>query len=126
MNGAPTIIMFDFQKLEVYKKAQLFYAECKGISKNKLIERYVRDQLSRASYSIVLNIAEGSGRKSPADRKNFFTISRASVFECVAILDMLNLENIVNTESYRNQLEKASEISKMLYAMIRNLSNWIG
>ena len=123
MNVGTPIIMFDFQKLEVYKKAQLFYAECKSISKNRLIEKYVRDQLSRASYSIVLNIAEGSGRKSPADHRNFFTISRASVFECVAILDILNLENIVDTQSHQNQLEKASELSKMLYAMIRNLSN---
>ena len=123
MSDETSYMLFDFQKLEVYRKAQHFYVECKCITRNKTIERHVKDQLSRASYSIVLNIAEGSGRKSPADRRNFFTISRASIFECVAIIDMLNLENNLDKQSYRNQLEQASELSKMLYTMIRNLSN---
>ena len=123
MRDETSYMLFDFQKLEVYKKAQHFYVESKSITRNKTIERHVTDQLSRASYSIVLNIAEGSGRKSPADRRNFFIISRASIFEYVAIIDMLNLENILDKQSYRNQLEQASEISKMLYTMIRNLSN---
>ena len=122
-HGTPTTFAFDFQKLEVYKKAQLFYIECKNIAKDKLIEKYIRDQLSRASYSIVLNIAEGSGRRSAADRKNFFIISRASVFECVAIIDMLKIENMIDSQTHANQLEQASEISKMLFMMIRNLSN---
>ncbi len=123
MSDETSYMLFDFQKLDVYRKAQRFYVECKCITRNKTIERHVKDQLSRASYSIVLNIAEGSGRKSPADRRNFFTISRASIFECVAIIDMLNLENILDKQSYRNQLVQASELSKMLYTMIRNLSN---
>ena len=37
--------------------------------------------------SIALNIAEGSGRFSKPDRRNFFIISRGSVFECVAIFN---------------------------------------
>ena len=123
MAAETTTILFDFQKLEVYKKAQFFYVACRGITKDKSLERHVRDQLSRASYSIVLNIAEGSGRKSPADRMNFFTISRASVFECVAILDLLRHENSIQIQTHNSQLSLASEISKMLYAMIRNLSN---
>jgi len=118
-----TPILFDFQKLEVYKKAQVFYVGCRAVTKDKAHERHLRDQLSQASYSIVLNIAEGSGRKSPADRKNFFTIARASVFECVAILDLLRHENGIDIQTHNAQLSLASEISKMLCAMIRNLSN---
>jgi hypothetical protein len=59
-----TTLLFDFQKLEVYKKAQKFHLECKALLKNAQLERYVIDQLGRASYSVVLNIAEGSGRNS--------------------------------------------------------------
>lgn len=116
-----TTLLFDFQKLEVYKKAQKFHLECKALLKNAQLERYVIDQLGRASYSVVLNIAEGSGRSSTNDRRNFFTISRASIFECVAILDMMKLENRIDEVKYVRNLTTSAELSKMLYVMIRNL-----
>jgi four helix bundle protein len=48
----------------------------------------LRDQLDRASVSIVLNIAEGAGRQGSADRARFFAIARGSAMECAAILDI--------------------------------------
>ena len=114
---------FDFQKLEVYKKAKEFHSGCKAILSSAPLERYAKDQLARASHSIVLNIAEGSGRITPADRRNFFATSRASVFECVAILDLLLDEKHIGAELYQLQLQRAGEISKMLFVMIRNLSD---
>ena len=38
----------------------------------------LRDQLDRASVSIVLNVAEGSGRFAPADKAHFYLIARGS------------------------------------------------
>ncbi len=114
--------MFEFQNLEVYKKAKAFHLECKSlILKNKL-DNYVRDQLGRASFSIVLNIAEGSGKFSKPDRKNYFTTARASVFECVAILDMLHDSSEIKTEDFERHLKGADELSRILYTMIKNLS----
>jgi hypothetical protein len=37
--------MFDFQKLEVYKKSKIFYTDCKLVLSGKKVERYVVDQL---------------------------------------------------------------------------------
>ena len=114
--------MFPYQKLEVYKKAfqlnQSVYAFLKG---NKTIPTYAKSQLGRASLSIVLNIAEGSAKFSQKDRKNFFVIARGSTFESAAIIDILYAEHEVSIE-LKTQLELGfEEISKMLYAMIRNL-----
>ena len=114
---------FDFQKLEVYKKAQLFHIACNTIARSCKNERHVKDQLTRASYSIVLNIAEGSGRLSPNDRRHFFTMARASIFECVAIFDMMLLENQINVEQHTQQIQISTELSKMLFTMIKNLSD---
>ena len=54
---------FSYENLEVYKKAyqtnQNIYRFLKG---NKNLPAYVRDQLGRASLSIMLNIAEGSAK----------------------------------------------------------------
>ncbi|MBK8954996.1 MAG: four helix bundle protein [Saprospiraceae bacterium] len=91
------------------------------ICKSPGIHKNIADQLFRASLSIPLNIAEGSGRITSKDRRNFFIISRASVFECVAILDSLQCENHFTDEQYQELNQEAEEISKILYTMIKNL-----
>lgn len=87
--------MFDFQKLEVYKKAKVFHSD-KGMIESASLSYTEKDQLYCASFSIALNIAEGSGRFSERDRKNFFVLARSSVFECVAILDILKDGSTIN------------------------------
>ena len=114
--------MFDFQKLEVYKKAKDFHIACKNIILEKKLDKYVVDQLGRASFSVPLNIAEGSGKFSKAHRKNYFTIARASIFECIAILDILSDQEIVNEIELKEMMDKADEVSRILFAMIKNLN----
>jgi four helix bundle protein len=50
------------------------------------------DQLDRASISIALNIAEGAGRTSPRERVRHYTIARGSAVECLACLDLIEIE----------------------------------
>ena len=114
--------MFDFQKLEVYKKSKIFHVACKRIIIENRLDRYVNDQLGRASFSVPLNIAEGSGKFSKADRKNYFTTARASVFECVAVFDILSDDNIISDQKLEELMKNADELSKILFAMIKNLS----
>ena len=49
------------------------------------------DQLDRASISCCLNVAEGAGR-SGRDQARHYAIARGSSFECLAVLDLLDLE----------------------------------
>ncbi len=113
--------MFDFQKFEVYKKAKTFHKECKDLILKSKFDKYVIDQLGRASFSVPLNIAEGSGKFSKADRKNYFTTARASGFECVAVMDFLTGEGEMNTEKYTGFYQRYEELSKILFRMIQNL-----
>jgi four helix bundle protein len=55
------------------------------------------DQLDRASISICLNIAEGAGRTSPRERARHYTIARGSAVECLACLDLVELEMTVTS-----------------------------
>ena len=50
--------MFDFEKFNVYQKAELFYIEVLKILKSKEIDKNLKDQLKRASMRIIHNIAE--------------------------------------------------------------------
>jgi len=115
--------MFDFQKLDVYKKSKAFHLECKNIILNNNLDRYVKDQFGRASFSIILNVAEGSGKFSKPDRRNYFVTSRGSVFECVAILDILSEQGIIDEGELKKLMLKADELSRILFAMIKNLSS---
>ena len=115
--------MFPFQQLEVYKKAKTFHQNaCLLIDKRKL-NRTVADQLRRASFSFVLNIAEGSSRFTNSDRRNFFVISRGSVFECVAILDILHDRKEISEKQFLSLLQFSDELSRMLFVMIKNLTS---
>lgn len=114
--------MFDFEKLEVYQKAKQFNKETYAFLKHsKTIDTTSKNQLRRASLSIMLNIAEGSSRFSKADRRNFFIISRGSIFECVAIFDFLKDEVILAEETHIHFYRQADELSRILFKMIRNL-----
>ena len=57
------------------------------------VKRHLKDQLNRASSSIVLNLAEGAGRYGRRDQKKFFNIAFASLRECQAILDLEQIGN---------------------------------
>jgi four helix bundle protein len=112
---------FDFRNLEVYKKAKGFHLKCLLLLDAIKPTNYVKDQLGRASMSIVLNIAEGSGKFSKPDRRSFFVIARASIFECVAIVDLLYDQNKVKENDFEEFIQSADELSRMLFAMIKNL-----
>jgi four helix bundle protein len=110
---------FDHEKLDVYQVAVEFVGRA-----NDIIERlprgrgYLGDQLQRAASSIVLNIAEGTGRFAPADKAAFYTRARASATECAAVLDLcrkLNLVTDINT--LKAMLER---ISQMLTKLIKS------
>ncbi|MCA9380687.1 four helix bundle protein [Candidatus Dojkabacteria bacterium] len=61
--------MFDFEKLTVYQKSKSVNKSLNELIKDKLLDYAFQDQLKRASLSIVLNIAEGSGKNTPKDKR---------------------------------------------------------
>ncbi len=115
--------MFPFEKLDVYNKS--FSAHQKAhnyLNLNKNLPSYLRNQYGRASLSIMLNIAEGSGRSTEKDRRGFLINARGSVFECVAIIDLLLAQKEVSEEFQTELKSSYEEISRMLFTMIKNLS----
>ena len=122
-NYKPYTIMFDFERLDVYQKAKQFNKDVYSFLRtSKTIDTVSKNQLRRASLSIVLNIAEGSSRFSKPDRRNFLVISRGSAFECVAVLDVLKEETVLSPEEFKAFYGKADELSRMLFRMIGNLT----
>jgi len=112
---------FLFENLDIYKKSSNLCGKiielCSGFPNGNY---FLADQLKRASLSIVANIAEGSGRQYPKDKKIFYYISRGSLFECVAILDVCRKNRLFNIELYDQLKQELTEISKMLTRLIQS------
>src|SRR5690242_1433254 len=74
---------------------------------------FLKDQFTRASSSIVLNLAEGSGKTSPRDRARFFEYAYASTKECQAILCLL-----IGAPLEASDL--ANQLGGMTYRLVQN------
>lgn len=82
-------IHFDHEKLRVYQDALGFVAFADSVLAELPAKLSARDQLDRATTSVVLNIAEGNGKRSRIDRCRYLDIARGSALECAACLDVL-------------------------------------
>src|ERR1035441_560215 len=71
----------------VYQLAVRFY----HVSEELKCPRHFREQLSRASSFIAMNLSEGNGRPTLRDRRRFFYIAMSSLRECQTILELLKL-----------------------------------
>ena len=81
--------------------------------------------MNRASLSISLNIAEGTGRFSKAEKRNFYLIARGSTYECVAIMQVLLRQKTLAIEEYDLLYRKYESISKMLSGLIKGIEGKI-
>ena len=113
---------FAFEKLQVYQKAVLFAdAVCtltKGFPRGYF---FLADQLNRAALSIAANIAEGNGRFTKPDRKNFFGIARGSVQECVPLLELGSRQRLLEPADHQQLKANLEEIARMLAGLINGL-----
>ena len=81
----------------------------KSCSKLKL--NYVmKDQLNRASLSVVLNLAEGSGKPTAADKRRFYAMAFGSLREVQAILDLAEEETLI---------KQADQVAASTYRLLR-------
>lgn len=108
---------FDHEKLRAYQEALRFVAWAGPIIENLPAKLAARDQLDRASTSIVLNIAEGNGKRSRVDRCRFLDIARGSGLECAAGLDVL----VAREKLALNEIEIGKEMLVGVVSMIAGL-----
>jgi four helix bundle protein len=106
-------VQLDAVKLHVYQVALELHSLCATLVAS-FASRTVRDQLERASLSIVLNIAEGGGRRSRRDKARFYTIARGSAMEVAALMDVLERRHLAPTALIRSWRRLSVRIVQML------------
>src|SRR5216117_1855275 len=81
------------------------------------------DQWKRASYSVVLNIAEGASRRGTKEFRKFLDIARASLHEIEAILDLTLALDYFRPEELAKLEATREECAKTVYGLLRKLSD---
>jgi len=113
---------FDHEKLDVYKVSIDFV-----VMMDQIIEQfprgraYLADQLQRAATSIPLNIAEGAGEYSGAEKNRFYRIAKRSATECAGILDICVRLRLINEEQYIKGRGLLTRLISMLTKLAQNL-----
>ena len=78
---------------------------------------YLQDQLKRAMSSVLLNTAEGNGRRTMKERRRFFDIARGSASEVSAIMDVAHalkwIDQKLQNEFQDKLLQNAKILSKL-------------
>ena len=113
---------FYFEDLKVYQKALDYVDFVYDIIKNfPRVEAFsLIDQMKRASISICLNIAEGSGG-SKIEFRRFLKIARGSIRECVAITEISFRQGFISREVKGQSRGFCSELSRMVNGLMKSL-----
>ncbi len=113
---------FMFENLEVYQKSVDLAEKIINLTEEFPKGYYfLTDQLNRASLSIATNIAEGNGRFTKRDRRNFFIIARSSAQECIPILEIAKRKQLISDVNLSDLLNELETISKMISGLINGL-----
>ncbi len=114
-----------FEDLEVWKSAReivdkIYYITNEGKFK---MDFGLRDQIRRASVSIMSNIAEGFGRFSNKEFIQFLNIAKASATEVKSQLYISLDQRYISVDEFNSIYEKLEECSKMCSGLIKHLLN---
>ncbi len=114
---------FNFEKLDVYQEAMQWMVRVEELREKvgKKVSTALQDQLSRASSSISLNLAEGTGRWHKGEKRQFFWFARGSTYECVPIIKTLHERKVIDDESFRDCYEHLEKMSRMISGLINSV-----
>jgi four helix bundle protein len=112
-----------FEEIQAWQKAKdVTLAIYQMTSSTEFSRDYgLKDQIRRASVSIMANIAEGHGRKTNAEFANFLNIARGSVAEVQSHLHLAIGLSYIKPKEFDDLYQTLTEISRMLLSLAQYL-----
>jgi len=112
-----------FEEIQAWQKAREVTQMVYSISNNEKFAKdfSLRDQIKRASVSIMANIAEGHGRRTSTEFANFLNIARGSTIEVQSHLYVaLDLKYITQSD-FDKIYQMLDEVSRMTISLAQYL-----
>jgi len=118
------VVKFDHEKLEVYKVATEYADAADQIAMIlKPGNAHIRDQLRRASDSIVNNVAEGAGEFQPAEKARFYRIALRSATESAATLHTCLRRQLGDESEIEDARALLKRVVEMLTRLVRSMAS---
>lgn len=113
-----------FEDIQAWQKARDLNKDIYDITKNAYFSKdfSLRDQIRRASVSIMANIAEGFGRRSNKEFANFLNMAHGSAAEVQCHLYIALDQNYVAQREFEVLFIKAEDVSKMIQSFMNYLN----
>lgn len=105
--------LLEHERLDVYRLAVELHRSALAIVPRRGA-RVLRSQVERAALGVVLNIAEGAGRRSRPDKQRFYEIARGSATEVAAILDIALACSLASPNAYAHARLLAVRVVQIL------------
>ncbi len=119
-----TRVSFDHERLDVYHLAlEFFDLADEAIEALPRGRGHLADQLTRASLSIVNNIAEGAGKFSRGDKRRYYLAAAGSSTESAAMLDVCLRRALIGEEAHRRGKGILDRIVSMLVALAKSVGD---
>jgi four helix bundle protein len=114
-----------FEDIEAWQEARSLAVKIYDASnRGKFTSDFgLRDQIRRASVSIMANIAEGFGRGGKAEFLRFLRISRASAVETQSHLYIAVDLGYLTTEEFETLRNQTIKVTRLVGGFINYLSN---
>ncbi|MEC1759889.1 four helix bundle protein [Schinkia azotoformans] len=115
----------NFRDLIAYQKALLFRKEIYEIVKTiPCSERFIMNELRKASCSICANLAEGNGNYYYGREFEHFDIALCKLVKCQSILDLVFSMGYVEEEKYNRLQDSAKEIARIIHALMNRIEGY--
>jgi four helix bundle protein len=113
----------EFSDLDAWKEARSLVNSIYKITKSdNLVKDYgLKDQIQRASVSVMSNIAEGVAASSNVEFIRFLKIARRSSNEVQSLLFVLLDQKYINKDNFDIMTEQARKVSQIINGLIRYL-----
>jgi four helix bundle protein len=115
---------FAFKELKVWHKSVDFADKVIGVIDNLNSSRKhfrLLEQIEAASASISSNIAEGKGRFSKKEFRQYLYISRGSLYETISLLNICQRRYWISKKQLEEVETNGLEITKMLKGLINSI-----
>lgn len=117
--------MHNFKKLHVYVRSLEFTKvvrhQSSMLPKDELFG--LISQFRRASYSVVLNIAEGAGNASSKEFSRFLLVALRSCYECLGCIDIARANWLLKEVELLKMEHEVNEIASMIVGVRRSLKS---